>query len=163
MSTCKRSKGYTCLLYGHNDDRIGIMGDGLSGWLVVTLPELKEGLVFARMEDWHPRNGELKKTMTWSEVNDGMTDGEGRELKRVPPPWPEDFMIDIAVNGKIHKSYTKEEWYKYAEPIAYNNAMYPLVDDKSFAGSGAIEIGIRLRSESNPRNAGMTLSHIYFA
>jgi hypothetical protein len=163
MSTCKRSKGNTCLLYGHNDGRIGIMGDGLSGWLVVTLPELKEGLVFARMEDWHPRNGELKKTMTWSEVNDGMTDGEGRELKRVPPPWPEDFMIDIAVNGKIHKSYTKEEWYKYAEPIAYNNAMYPLVDDKSFVGSGAIEIGIRLRSESNPRNAGMNLSHIYFA
>ncbi len=50
MSTCKRSKGDTCLLYGHNDGRIGIMGDGLSGWLVVTLPELKEGLVFARME-----------------------------------------------------------------------------------------------------------------
>ena len=101
--------------------------------------------------------------MKWSEVNDGMTDGEGRELKRTPPQWPEDFMIDIAVNGKIHKSYAKEEWYKYANPIAYNNAMYPLVDDKSFVGSGTIEIGIRLRSESDPRNAGMTLTHIYFA
>ncbi len=48
MSTCKRAATNDCLLYGHNDGRGLLQGDGLSGWLVFTLPELKEGLVFIK-------------------------------------------------------------------------------------------------------------------
>ena len=50
MSWCKRSIASNCLMYGHNDGRSMIEGDGLSGWIVITVPEVKEGLVFARME-----------------------------------------------------------------------------------------------------------------
>jgi hypothetical protein len=50
MSTCRRHKSSNCLLYGHNDGRTKITGDALSGWIVFTLPELKEGLVFAKLE-----------------------------------------------------------------------------------------------------------------
>lgn len=47
---CKRASNNHCLLSGHNDGRSTISGDGLSGWLVIQIPNLKEGLVFARLE-----------------------------------------------------------------------------------------------------------------
>lgn len=50
MSWCKRNPKDNCLLYGHNDARAFIEGDGLSDWLVFTLPEVNEGLIFARLE-----------------------------------------------------------------------------------------------------------------
>ena len=40
-SWCKREDGESCLLYGHNDGRNGIMMDSYSGWMVTNLPELK--------------------------------------------------------------------------------------------------------------------------
>ena len=47
---CHRSKNNNCLLSGHNDSRNTISGDGLSGWLIVQIPKLKEGLIFAKVE-----------------------------------------------------------------------------------------------------------------
>lgn len=47
---CHRGKNSPCLLSGHNDSRNTISGDGLSGWFIVQLPRVKEGLIFAKME-----------------------------------------------------------------------------------------------------------------
>jgi hypothetical protein len=47
---CKRSKNRNCLLSGHNDARGSVNGDGLSGWVVITVPDVKEGLIFARLQ-----------------------------------------------------------------------------------------------------------------
>ena len=47
---CHRASTQNCLLSGHNDGRNTITGDGLSGWLVVQIPKLKEGLIFIRQE-----------------------------------------------------------------------------------------------------------------
>ncbi len=47
---CHREAGTDCLLSGHNDSRNVISGDGLSGWFVVKLPKVKEGLIFARLQ-----------------------------------------------------------------------------------------------------------------
>jgi hypothetical protein len=47
---CKRSKNRNCLLSGQNDARGSITGDGLSGWLVITVPDVKEGLIFAKLQ-----------------------------------------------------------------------------------------------------------------
>ena len=50
VSWCKRTTSNNCLMYGHNDGRPVVAGDGQSGWIVITIPEVKEGLIFARME-----------------------------------------------------------------------------------------------------------------
>ena len=47
---CHRSMKNNCLLSGHNDARNVISGDGLSGWLIIQIPRVKEGLIFAKME-----------------------------------------------------------------------------------------------------------------
>jgi hypothetical protein len=50
VSWCKRVAGNNCLMYGHNDGRNSLSGDALSGWLVVNIPDVKEGFIFARLQ-----------------------------------------------------------------------------------------------------------------
>ena len=50
VSWCKRTPGNSCLMYGHNDGRPFLSGDALSGWLVVNVPDVKEGFIFARLQ-----------------------------------------------------------------------------------------------------------------
>lgn len=160
-SDCKRSANRNCLLSGQNDGRTRVSGDSLSGWLIVTVPDVKEGLIFARMEWWSPRR--LPHTDGWTEVNNGIAydqDG-GRLLGGKVEDWPDDFFVDIAVNGKIIKTYNYEEMKAKIGEIAYNESYYPLMDDKDVTGD--VELGIRLRSEKDPRVASMAVTHIYWA
>lgn len=54
QSECGRTtkdKYYGCLLNGMNDRRNSLSGDGLSGWLVMTIPgEVKNGIIWAKLE-----------------------------------------------------------------------------------------------------------------
>jgi len=160
-SDCKRSKNRNCLLSNQNDARTQLAGDGLSGWLVVTVPDVKEGLIFARIQWWSPRN--MPFTKDWTEVNNGIKYGEdgNRLLGGKVTDWPDDFEIDIAVNGKIIKTYGYEEFKAKIGEIAYNESFYPLMDDKDVTGD--VEIGVRIRSEKDPHIAAIAFTHIYWA
>merc|ERR1712157_428211 len=48
-----------CLLYGHMDGAGGLLGNGLSGWLVMDLKNVTESLIILNLE-----------TENWSEDND---------------------------------------------------------------------------------------------
>ena len=104
-------------------------------------------------------------------MNNGITYGiedTNRNLEEGLGGWPEDMFIDVAVNGKVVKTYTAAEYFKYANPIAYNNAFYPFLDDKSIVDIKGgklqpIDVGLRIRSESDPKNAGFQLTHVYYA
>lgn len=164
VSWCKRTKGNNCLLYGHNDGRAYLLGDGLSGWLIFTLPSMKEGLVFGRIEAWRNGSG-TPRTTGWTTENNSTQDG-GRNLKWKPPPQPQDSFIDIAANGKIIKTYNRSDFFQWGAEMNHNEAFFPIMDDKDFVkGDEAetVEIGIRLRSESDPRTLGIGISHIYWA
>ena len=50
MSDCGRGSDQKCLMYGHNDHKGILIGDALSGWLVIQMPKMKEGLIIAKME-----------------------------------------------------------------------------------------------------------------
>jgi hypothetical protein len=98
-------------------------------------------------------------------VNNGITYGTeigNRNLKGKVVDWPEDFKLDVAVNGKIIKTFTYEEYKALVGEIAYNESFYPLVDDKDIA-TGTVEIGLRIRSEQSPKNAAFQITHIYWA
>lgn len=50
--------------------------------------------------------------------------------------------------------------------ISYNEAFYKFFDDESFISSEEgepVEFGFRIRSESAPRVAGVTITHLYYA
>jgi len=166
MSDCLRRPEDTCLLSGHNDGHAGLSGNALSGWIVINVPKVKEGLIFAKMEWWHPRGTDMEITKDWTEVNDGIALGEGRKLGGNVKDLPEDFFLDIAVNGKITRTYNYEEFKVLTKEIAYNQAFYPFVNDESLVTGDepeAVELGLRIRSESSPKDASFSLTHIYYA
>uniref|UniRef100_A0A7S4J0A1 Uncharacterized protein n=1 Tax=Odontella aurita TaxID=265563 RepID=A0A7S4J0A1_9STRA len=79
MSECGRNTvggaWSNCRLYGHNDGRPGMIGDGLSGWLVMNVPKVKEGLILLRIEHWISIESD-EMTVDWTVENDGKTDVE---------------------------------------------------------------------------------------
>jgi len=158
-SFCNRAAGTKCLAYGHNDGRTRLIGNPLSGWLVMTVPRVKEGIILARMEWWcqNPRTT-LETTKDWKEVNDGKTMDttpfdydaflEHRELLsehrgisdrqlavnfKMDDVIANDFFMDIAVNGKIIKSMGKDEWVKYTPEHAKICAVWPVLNDEDMA------------------------------
>lgn len=86
--------------------------------------------------------------------------GRDRLLKAPPLDWPEDFEIDIAVNGKIVKTYDYATFKPFTAEYAYNEAFYPLIDDPAVQGD--VELGVRIRSTINPQYASFTFTHIYW-
>ena len=120
---------------------------------------------FSKMSQWwHPRGGNTR-TKTWTEVNNGEEVG-GRNLGGYHEPWPEDCFVDVAVNGKIITTYNQTEFLEWKVSMAYNEAFYLFMDDKDLVQGDepvSVELGIRLRSESNPKGAGLGITHIYYA
>lgn len=156
---CKRAPTNDCLLSGQNDAREQVAGNALSGWLVVNVPDVKTGFIFAKIQWWAPRS--IEKTIDWTEVNGGMEGYRERGLKRAPTDIPEDFEVDIAVNGKITATYNYTEWRGFAlNQYAYNEAFFPMVNDTSVTGD--VELGIRVRSELNKQYASFGVTHIYW-
>lgn len=182
-SMCGRSEQSDCLMYGHNDGHGGIAGDGLSGWLVIQIPRVRYGLIGAKFEYWSVRD--LSRTREWTEVNNGLTydvtpykppeneaeeqlwDGTTRKLKATIPPFPEDSQFDFAINGKIMKTMDLKEFETYQKEIGYNVAVLPILDDEEMAerdwDGESMELGIRLRSETQPRDLVVNFNHIYYA
>jgi hypothetical protein len=94
---------------------------------------------------------------------DSLTVDRERALKRAIPPLPDDMKFDIALNGRIIKTMEKEEFMGYAVEIAYNQAIFPFLDDDSVKGDPGVELGLRLRSESDPKNLAISVTHIYYS
>ena len=71
QSECNRAEHNKCMSIGHNDNHRDVAGNTLAGWLVFSVPNVKEGIVMARMEWWC--GGSELLTKGWSEVNNGQT------------------------------------------------------------------------------------------
>jgi hypothetical protein len=177
QSECKRAKDSDCLLAGHNDNHIDVWGNSLSGWLVFTVPKVREGIILIRIEWWCGVKGQHKLTENWDEVNDGKTDdttpwdgdahralmdtsmdfneedehrnlgGKAKQDKQIP----KDLEMDIAINGKLVKTMKYDEWLPYTKEIVKNVAVWPLLDDISMAERDwegeAVEAAIRFRTK----------------
>ena len=97
QSLCYRSSTMKCLLQGTNDAHNNVVGNALSGWLVLTLPKVSEGFVFMKLEVrgffprfvvihchlfisfslsclqwWYPRGNDFWLTKDWTELNNGI-------------------------------------------------------------------------------------------
>ena len=77
-------------------------------------------------------------------------------------PWPEDFKLEIAINGEIYDTWDRDKIMPHTGEVAYNQAFYPFVTDESINGSN-IELGLRLSSELEPKGAALSITHIYYS
>lgn len=163
-AVCKRPKSEHCVMSGHNDARGDLMGDALSGWLVLQLKDIKEGLLMGRTETWHQYNI-VKKTEGWTAVNNGRVDERRRKLKKAPPPLPEDFRWEVAVDGVIVNSWNKTEFGSQCHYISYNNAICKFWDDEEWGkknGPRDVEVAMRIVSAGG-RTAVAGITQLYFA
>ena len=69
-SVCAHSPDEECFLMGHPDGRGAVVGCEWSGWLVMTLKDLKAGIIVVKLQTWH-WDKENPRTARWNSVNDG--------------------------------------------------------------------------------------------
>jgi len=136
QSECGRGRDSNCLMYGHNDGRGGIFGDSHSGWLVMRLNGVREGIILARIETWHHPE-DLPKTNGWTSENNGKTNDETtyifpghqeevnenetneRRLKSSPPPSTND----------IHFGFDTDRILKKASPVMNKDFQFEIAID----------------------------------
>jgi hypothetical protein len=161
QSTCGRDKASKCLLAGHNDHQAGIMGDALSGWLMLTVRNVTEGVILARFDTDVPATANAV-TEGWTTIdNEG---GGGRKLNL-----PHDFNFDYSINGDV-TSLSRSDFLSMGVEIADGLILHPLFIDadmgerkKGEADEGeTVEVGIRIRSKQG-RTVTMALTHVYYA
>lgn len=154
---CNRGKANDCLLSGHHDHRGGIIGNELSGWFVVNVPDVKAGIIIIKFEDWLVPD-DNKVTKGWTKVNDGDYERERHRIlqnKRVP--LPEEFVFEYAINGKV-TSLTKDSYYETIRVAQRTMEIVTVLDDP--AVTGEVEVGIRLRNCG--RGCVFKMTHIYW-
>lgn len=148
---------------GHSDSRGEMVGDALSGWLTFQLKGVSHGIFAGRIQYWHAHSSN-KQTEGWNSVNNGRED-KRRDLKAPPPPLPDDFRFEIAVDGALRNSYTGDEFKALCEPhIAYNVPFCVLLDDDEIAKKNEkkdMEISIRIMGGG--RDSVLGITHIYYA
>lgn len=183
QSECQREKGSDCLMYGASDNHMDLHGNSLSGWLVFKVPNVREGIILARMEWWCGSQNANSLTEKWTEVDDGKTmdttpwegffepDNPPNRHRVLKKPThdelvPSDFEMDIAINGKIVQTMKRTEWLEYTREYVKNVAVFPLLNDESMAQKDwegePMEAAIRFRSKKMPKQT-YCISHIYYA
>jgi hypothetical protein len=183
-SWCKRGYNENCLLRAHNDGRNGLIFDGLSGWIVLTIPDLLHGQIIVKLETWHPA-GENYRTSTFLTVNNETTSdplsqralqhdalskdeehlmmpaNSSRMLKKKPPEPCEMFLFQYAINGEINtvdRATFKERKHDLARVVE----TFVVLDDPNFTGGAETEVEVAIRIVGCERYNTFKFSHIYW-
>jgi len=188
-SVCAHSPQEECFLMGHHDQRGAIVGCEWSGWLVMDLADLQEGIIVLKIQTWHIES-ENQKTRRWGSVNGKrrlntrvetvddtiyymgdlaypemqyLNETDHRRLRMrdySTPALPDEFFFDFAINGKI-TSLNNTEFLALKKDPARVVEFLTLLDDQSFAEKGTVQLAIRLRGVARTMFFG--LSHVYWA
>lgn len=172
-SWCKRGKSEKCLLRAHNDGRNGILFDGLSGWIVMVIPDLLHGQVAVKMETWHP-SGENWRTSTFVSVNNETeSDIErklheevneaslSRVLKKKPPDFCDNLQFQYAINGQV-SSLDAETFKRRKQSMARVVETIVIMDNSEFTSGVETEVEVAIRIIGCGRHNTFVLSHIYW-
>mmetsp|Transcript_22226 Transcript_22226/g.61936 ORF Transcript_22226/g.61936 Transcript_22226/m.61936 type:complete len:181 (+) Transcript_22226:485-1027(+) len=166
-----------------------IVGNAFSGWLVLTVPKVKEGIIILKLNSWHDPKEHIM-TKDWTSVNnvqarnlrenptevDEMlyeseispagaeyTDSDHRSLgwKYTPRDVPDNFEFDYAINGKI-TTMKKAEYMEKKKNLQGVLEALVILNDPNFTNKEIdVEVAIRIRNCGKECIVG--LSHVYFA
>jgi hypothetical protein len=183
-SWCRRGKGESCLLSAHNDHRNGLLFDGLSGWIVMTIPDLLHGQIVVKLETWHG-TGENSRTSTFLSVNNETESDpssqrnllkfahskeqahsmffhhSSRALKTAPPELCDMFSFQFAINGQV-TSWDRDAFLQRKQDLARVVETIVLLDDPSFTGGVETEVEVAIRMVGCERHNTFKFSHIYW-
>ena len=182
-SFCDRSSTRPCLLYGHNDGRNGMFFDSYSGWVVMNIPDLKNGFVMIKVETYHGA-GKVERTDGWNSINNerkarslelseqainnstvittsNSAKSFGRSLGN-PPPLCEDFKFEYAIDGAV-TSVNKEEFEANIINAARVVEWFKILDDPAYTGGQEKEVEIAVRITGCGQKKAFRMSHIYWS
>lgn len=169
---CDRTTSNKCLLSGHMDRRGGILGNGESGWLVMDIPLVEEGIIIIKMETWHS-SIEMDKLMSMEEetitrgvqekVNissrKNVTHDIIRQTKAPPPELPDDFVFQFSIDGEII-SWNKDEFFRQRKEPERVVELYTLLDNPN-KSIDKVELAIRMTNCGT--QCVFKLTHVYWA
>jgi hypothetical protein len=184
-SFCNRGAANDCLLYAHNDGRHGYVMDGYSGWLVMNVPDVKNGYIVVKYESWHG-TGEVKKTDGWNSINNearrlgsnspkillnstrvsvpstNSSKMNTRKLKYTPPPFCDEFRFEYAIDGKV-TSLNLKEWQAASNHVQRVVEVLTILDDPSYTGGIEKEIEIAVRITGCAQTKTFEVTHVYWS
>ena len=169
-SFCNRGAHSACLLYAHNDGRGNLQGDGLSGWLHMTLKDVRHGAIIIKLEN---QGGFAnKRTLGWKCENNAdtcdnpMSEEDANRIKvlgKQEKPCT-DYTFEFAIDGEITK-WSDEEFSQKLIKFQRVVQLYVLKNDPSFVPEGQtkdVEVSIRIGGNCG-RSRTWGFSHIYWA
>lgn len=132
-----------------------MVGTEYSGWLVLNLADLKEGIIILKLECWHDV-GSHATTANWTSVNNE------RNLKKWnSKPQPETMIFDYAIDGEI-TSLARDEFFQELKTVGRTITTLTILDDPKFTKEAKdVEVAIRMRECGQQCTFG--LSHVYWA
>lgn len=182
-----------CLLIGHHDHRGGLVFESYSGWLVMTIPAVKEGIIMTKIESWHSAS-ESAVTKDWKSIDNkgrrrqlrggGRQDNnnytavvpysisyydylveeeERRSLKAMPPAFCDNFQYEFAIDGNI-TVWTKSDWEAKSTNPQRVVELQTLLDDPNFTKEPKdVELAIRVTGCGDSTRKTFSLTHLYWA
>ena len=175
----------SCLLSGHGDSRACLGLHSYSGWIVMTLPNVKEGIIVTKIETWHSLS-DLPVSSTWTSINNqgrrhlrGLigSDLDGaalladsfhpedlpRHMKADPPEFCDNFRFEFAIDGKI-TSWDKDTFMANNKNAQRVVELQTLMDDPNFTSEPKdVEFAVRMTGCGDSTKKTFCLTHVYFA
>ena len=162
-SECGRAASSNCLIPGHGDCRGGILYGSYSGWIVMTLPNISEGIIVTKHETWHlPTENHI--TETWDSINNrDEEESVERALKAPPLPYCDEFRFQFAIDGKVTE-WNREEFLEHNKELQRVVEVQTLLDDPNFTDKPRdITLAIRMVGCGATTKKTFSLTHVYFA
>jgi hypothetical protein len=174
-SFCGRRNASDCLLSGHNDGRHGLFFDGYSGWLVMNVPDLKNGYIVVKIETWHKPNANWK-TIYWNSTNNVQgekaktpeepeSDVNRRELKKKQKvPLCGGFKFDFTIDGVLTSlNFTEYKEKNERGKVQRVVETFVLLKDPTYTGGEEKEVEVGLRIRGCRQRSTFKLTHIYWS
>jgi hypothetical protein len=177
-AVCSRSTDSPCVLAGHHDSRGALVGNALSGWLVMNV-KVKEGIIILKVhtwakseqniitKDWTTENNERR---TLHELDDPgkheydvSRQGQERFLGDKDPAdaYPDNFVFEYAINGVV-TSLNKEKFKETRKKAQRVVEVLTLMDDPTFTKE-LVDVEVAVRLQGCGKDCTIAVSHIYWA
>jgi hypothetical protein len=186
-SWCERGEDQNCMLRSHNDGRHGLKFDGYSGWVVMNLPDVRNGFVMVKVQTWHPE-GDAPTTMGWTSINnegeeprrrlghslsirnstmpttDGIQTIRNLKKKKKDVPFCPEFQLEYAIDGKVSFwNVTTFNTLKAQGAIQRVVEVFVLLNDRDYTGGEEKEVEVAIRITGCGRMKTFNLNHIYWS
>jgi hypothetical protein len=183
-SICGRQISSGCLLQGHHDERGYLGGTEYSGWVVMDIPDMKEGILLLKFWTWTGAKS-VTRTDGWTSVNNEKRmlrsaalnnqtfstdvvddeyeylDSESLPNQRRLQSLPDGFLFDYAINGKI-TTLNKDQFTEKLKSVQRVVDIITLLDDPNFTSATKnVEVAFRMRECG--RECTLALTHVYWA